>query len=108
VAFTAPVRIPIEIKRVDSRWFRLADALSADGLELTTAAPEELDGPLELRFQLPGDAQPIACRGRAEEMVVGEGDHQRAELRALRFLDLDDATRSRLQTYVQERLGLTA
>jgi len=108
VPVQAPVRIPVELVRSDARWFRLACAVGTDGLELSSAVPDELDGPLELRFQLPGDTQPIACRGRAEERVVGDGGDERAERRALRFLDLDEAQRARLQTYLQERLGLTA
>ena len=102
------MRIPIELERSGARWFRLAVAVGADRIDLSSAVPEELDGPLGLRFHLPGDPQPIVCRGRAEEVAVGGGEDEHAELRALGFLDLDEPTRARLQTYVQERLGLIA
>jgi hypothetical protein len=108
VSLTAPLRIPVELARDDDRWFRLALTVGVDGLELSSAIPDELDGPLALRFQLPGDAQPIACRARAEERVVGDDDDEHAARSALRFLDLDEATRARVQAYLQERLGLTA
>jgi hypothetical protein len=112
VSLTAPVRIPIEIERSGARWFRLAVAVGAERIDLSSPVPEELDGPLGLRFHLPGDPQPISCRGRAEEVIVPRnevtGEDEHAELSALGFLDLDEPTRARLQTYVQERLGLTA
>lgn len=108
MSLTAPVRIPIELERSGARWFRLAVAVGAEGIDLSSPVPEELDGPLGLRFHLPGDPQPIVCRGRAEEVVIGDGQDEHAERRALGFLDLDEPTRARLQTYVQERLGLIA
>jgi len=99
---TAPVRVPVELKRGSSsagsmdRWFRLAQGVSPDGLELTCAVPEELDGPLDLRFHLPGDPEPVLCRGRAVEVRIGEGDDERAERRGLAFVGLDETTRGRI------------
>ena len=105
MSLRAPLRVPVEIKR-ETRWFRLAHAVSTDGLSLDQAVPDELDGPLELAFHLPGDKEPLRCRGGAVEEIVGEGDAERSERRALRFLDLDEAGAARIQAYVQERLAL--
>jgi hypothetical protein len=109
---SAPVRVPVELQRESAsqmsgaRWFRLARAVAPDGIELTTPVPEELDGPLAVRFHLPGDPQAVTCRGRAVELTVGEGEDERAVLGAIHFLDLDEATRGRITSYVQERLGI--
>jgi hypothetical protein len=109
MSFHAPLRVPVELRR-GTRWFRLAHAVSVDGLALGSAAPEEADGPVEIAFVLPGAAEAIRCRARVEEQVVGEGEPSeelRAERRAIRFLDLDAQARARIQAYVEERLGLT-
>ena len=91
---SAPVRIPVELRAgARGRWFRLAHAVSVEGLELGAAAPEELDGPVEVAFHLPGDAEPIRCRARA-----------RAE--AVHFVQLDEPDGARIERYIQERLGL--
>jgi hypothetical protein len=109
MSFSAPVRVPVELTRPSrGRWWRLVHAVSSAGLTLGQAVSPELDGPLALEFYLPGDPQPIRCHGLAEELVVDADDHERAELRLLRFLDLDEAGRARIESYVQERLGLTA
>ncbi len=107
MSFSAPLRVPVELKgSSELRWFKLANEIWDRGLGLSAPVPEELDGPIELAFHLPGDPKPIRCRGRAEEVVVTYGEEERAERRELRFLDLDDASRARIEAYVQERLGL--
>ena len=102
----APMHVPVEILRRDgrTRWFRLATDISADALRLAHVLPEELDGPLAVAFHLPGDAVPVRCGGRAVEVVVGEGEEERAERRAIALSDLDEAARARITHYVTERL----
>jgi hypothetical protein len=90
---TAPLRIPVELTASDQRWFRLAIEVGEEGLGLSTPAPEELDGAIDVRFHLPGDARPILCHARV--------DHDR-----VRFLDLEATDRTRVTDYLQERLGL--
>ena len=103
MSFSAPLRVPVELKgSTELRWFKLAHEVWDRGLGLVAQVPEELDGPIALSFHLPGDPQPIRCHGVAEEVVLED----RAERRALRFLDLDDSSRARIEAYVQERLGL--
>jgi hypothetical protein len=109
MSLSAPLRVPVQLERPPlGRWWKLAHAVSDGGLTLGQGVSPELDGPLDVTFVLPGDGQPIRCRGRVEEVVVGDGEQERAELRWVRFLDLDDAGRARIETYVQERLGLIA
>ncbi len=83
----------------------MAHAVSVNGLTLGTPVPDDLEGPIEVAFVLPGGA-PLRCRGRVDEIVVGDGEEERAERRAIRFLDLDQDGAARIQAYVEERLGL--
>jgi hypothetical protein len=102
----APLRVPVALRR-GARWFRLAHAVAPDALELGCALPDELDGPIEVAFHLPGDREAVRCHGAAFEVVVGEGDLERAERRGVRLVDLDPEARTRIQKYIEERLGLT-
>jgi hypothetical protein len=101
----APLRVPVELL-AGARYFRLAHEVGEDGLLFGAAVPDVIEGPVQVRFHLPGDPQPIRCRARPGEVVVGEGHEERAERRAVRFLDLDEEGRARIETYVQGRLGL--
>ena len=105
----APMHVPVEILRRDgrTRWFRLTTDVSAESLRFAHVIPEELDGPLALAFHLPGDAVPLRVAGRAIEEVVGEGEDEHAERKAIVFVDLDEASRARITNYVHERLGLS-
>lgn len=89
---TAPVRVPVELRGA-SRFWRMAHAVAPEGIELGSDAPEELDGPVEIAFHLPGDSQAVRCKARVRE-------------RAVRFLDVDGDDRARIERYVKERLGI--
>src|SRR6185503_3578719 len=105
MSLRAPLRVPVELKRSpkDGRWFRLARGVGTDGLSLSSALPDEVEGPLQIRFHLPGSAE-VACHGEVTEEIVGDGDGEHAERRAVRFLDLDENSAARIQAYVTERL----
>src|SRR5271154_1370195 len=94
----AAMHVPVEILRRDGqdRWFRLSTHVGVDSLALAHVVPEELDGPLAIAFHLPGDTAPVRCGGRAIEEVVGEGEDERAERRAIALVDVDEATRARI------------
>src|SRR5262249_18158816 len=77
MAMRAPLCVPVELRR-GSRWFRLAAEVGTDGLGLSARAPEELIGPLEVAFHLPGDPRTVRCRARLDRAAV-----------ELTFLDLD-------------------
>ncbi len=103
----APLRVPVELGRDGcGRWFRLGTRVAVDGMSLSTAVPDEADGPLAVAFVLPGGGEPIRCRGRAVDELVGEGEEERAERRGVAFLDLDEAGRARIEAYITERLSL--
>jgi hypothetical protein len=105
MSLRAPLRVPVELKR-RNRWFRLAHAISVEGLTLGSPMPEEAEGPLEIGFHLPGSSARLSCHGEVVEEIVGEGEHERAERRGVRFLDLDETGAASIQAYVQESLGI--
>jgi hypothetical protein len=107
MSVVAPLRVPVEIRRGAPRWFRMAHEVSEQGLAFPRPLPEEADGPLEVAFQLPGDALPIRCAARAIELDPEEGaEHASgAELRrAVRFVGLAEVDRARIAAYVEERV----
>jgi hypothetical protein len=105
----APVNIPVEMRRGGrARWFRLATEIGERDLVIGHVAPESLDGPLDIAFHLPGDPAAIRCRGLLSEIVVGEGETERAERRLIDLIDLDQDARARITTYVTERLSIYA
>jgi hypothetical protein len=112
-SLSAPLRVPVELRLGDPalgapRWFRLTESLSVDGMELGHDLPDALDREPLVTLHLPGDRQPLSCRARVVETVVGEGDHERAARRALALVGLEEADRLRIQTYVHLRLGIVA
>ena len=104
----APMHVPVEILRRDghSRWFRLSTHVAVDAVALAHVVPDELDGPLAIAFHLPGDPAPVRAGARVLEEIVGAGEDEHAERRALALVDLDEASRARISQYVTERLGL--
>ena len=102
---TAPLRVPVELRRAGSgtatasgaaapRWFRTARGISVEGLRFAVSVPDDLDGPLEVRFHLPEDPAPVTAAARVEG----------AERRGARFLTLEAEARLRIARYVEERL----
>jgi hypothetical protein len=76
-------------------------------LRLAHVVPDELDGPLLIAFHLPGDGVVVRCAGRTLEEVVGEGEEEHAERRVIGLVDLDDGARTRIASYITDRLGLS-
>jgi hypothetical protein len=102
----APVNVPVELRHARlGRWFRMASAVGVEGLRLGQSVPEDLDGPLHIAFHLPGDRDPIGCHGRVVEEVVGSGEEERSERRGIAFIDLDEAGRARIQSYLTVTLN---
>lgn len=110
----APMHVPVELRHLaresrplgrDGRWFRLASAVSVEGLVLADVVPDELAGPLDVAFHLPGDREPVRCSGRPAQEVIGTGEDERSERSAVVFFDLDESGRARILNYVNERLG---
>lgn len=104
---TAPMHVPVELRRSGrGRWFRLTTAVAPNRLSLLHVLPDDVDGPLEVAFHLPGDRDAIRCRGRAAEELVGSGEDEHAERRAIE-IDVDETARARIEHYITERSGLS-
>ena len=106
MSVTAPVRIPVELRRRGgARWFRLARGVSEVGLVFGGPLPEELDGPIDVAFRLPDDDNPsdIQLTGRA--VSVETGDEAAPEQRlAIRFIKPAEESRARIARYVAARV----
>ena len=103
----APVAISIEIRAAgepDRRVFRLAAAVGEDGLRLKQPIPFDIGRPLEVRFLLPDDTEPLVLRA---ELALGdedgEGEHGGREVT---FVSAPGEARLRLHHYIADRLGL--
>jgi hypothetical protein len=115
MAVTAPLRVPVEIRRSGaggSRWFRLASGVSELGLVFPRALPAGCDGPLDVAFVLPGGDRRIELVARVVSIETGDtgGDAAsddeggRERLRALRFVAPDEDCRARIAGYVAARV----
>ncbi len=103
----APLRVPVEIRlgsRPPARWFRYAAGVSEGGLAFVRPLPEELDGAVDLAFQLPDDPLPITVRARLATDEERRDEEGRRVHRALRFIALDEASRARIAGYVEARV----
>src|SRR5580765_8154002 len=97
MAVTAPLRIPVEIRRrggarggLGERWFRLARGVSELGLQFARALPEACEGPLAVAFVLPDDDE-ARIELEARPVSVETGDEAAPEARlAVRFLSPDE------------------
>jgi len=88
----------------DRRAFRLAAAVSEDGLRLERPAPYEIGRPVELRFMLPDDPTVLSLRAEiALSDDDGEGEHGGRELA---FIEPGRDARQVIHRYVAARLGL--
>jgi hypothetical protein len=106
----APAAVPVEIRVLDvgdrtERVFRLTYALGEEGLLLTKPLPWEARRPVQLVWRLPGEDAQIDCTGLIQE-VRPEREDEDATPRAVAFVGLGEAERTRIRQYVQERMLL--
>ncbi len=119
MAVTAPLRIPVEIRRGPAvaaaankaapkvsgpRWFRTARGVSELGMHFGRALPEEADGPLTVSFVLPdGDDARLSLSARAVSVETGDEAEPEARL-AVRFIAPEDEPLARIARYVAARV----
>lgn len=107
----APLRVPVELRLAGSRarWFRLASAVSPEGLLFLRDLPEAIaegarDGrPVAVTFHLPEDEAPITLDARPVEAPPDRRD-DRPRTAAVRFLRPDEAAVLRITRWAQARL----
>ncbi len=106
----APVAVPIEIRALDvgprlDRVWRLTQSIGEDGILFARALPWEPRRPVRVTFRLPDDPVDLEATGVVEE-VRPEREDEDASVRAVAFAALDETTRRRIRSYVQERMFL--
>jgi hypothetical protein len=107
----APIRVPVELRRAARiRCFRMAHAISVEGLDFAVPVPETFDGPIDFRLHLPEDPVLLTGAGEVIEVVPEEepADPEEGEPRrlALRFSYLAEEARARVARYIEERLQI--
>lgn len=95
-------RIPVEMWVQEHRgtqevYFQRSANISAGGIYLDGTIPHPRGTIVQLKFTLPGQAEPIEIRGE----IVGEPDEKRLGMH-VKFVDLDQnpAVRERLREFV--------
>ena len=89
-----PVNLWIEAETGDELYFQRAANLSAGGAYFAQTVPQAPGTQVLLRFQLPGDAAEISCKGEivsAPEKGLGM---------SVRFLDLSEGDKGRIEQLI--------
>ena len=105
---SAPLSVPVELRRGEGgpRCFRIARAISEEGLSFARPVPDDFEGPIDVALTLPEDEERVTLVGRIVE-VPPETEDRPAERRAVRFVSPTEEARARIARYIQERLYLT-
>ncbi len=93
-------RIPVEtwVEESSDRelYFQRGANISVGGIFLQRTIPHTRGTVINLRFTLPGDASPVKVRGE----IVNVGDHADDLGMGVKFLDLDDDDRKRIESFI--------
>ena len=99
------VRLRVDARRDTSFFFGSTVNLSGGGMLLESPLDLAIGERVDLRFQIPGDPEPVVVRARAVR-TLGEGA---APLHGLEFEDLAEHERARIETFVRvHRIGTRA
>lgn len=98
-----PVELWVEAAAGDELYFQRMANLSVGGAFFAHTVPHEVGTIVQLRFELPGDPEPLACKGE----IVSARDEAGEPGMGVRFLELRPADRLRLEQLVEklEKLG---
>jgi CheY-like chemotaxis protein len=101
-AYRVPVQAPVEITLPDGRKAEgiLLD-LSETGMDVLTAEPQAVGGLLNFHFQLPDGSLEVQAHG---QVAWASPNGQTG----VRFLDLDDSAKDKLQIWLQAAAGVLA
>ena len=99
MAAPAPLRVPVELRRDRTRWFRLASAVSPEGLCFLRDLPEELGRRFTVSFHLPEDTEPIVAEAEVAE------EHREDRRRVVRFQRPEELRTDRIAGYQAGRAG---
>lgn len=94
-------RIPVEMWVEESTdrelYFQRGANISVGGIFLQRTIPHTRGTEINLRFTLPGDASPVKVRGE----IVNVGDHADDLGMGVKFLDLADGDRERIERFIE-------
>jgi uncharacterized protein (TIGR02266 family) len=91
-----PVEMWVEESNAEELYFQRSGNLSVGGIFLENTIPHPMGTQVELRFTLPGEAQPIKVKGRIVNVPDAGGFGM-----GVQFVDLDGATRERIHRFVE-------
>jgi hypothetical protein len=96
--------VPIEVRASRRRVFRLSHEVGEEGICLARPTPFERGEPVEVRWQLPSEEQPLTLRATVEG--IDDGDERSGGGRGLRFREPSREAREAVHRYIARRLGL--
>ena len=96
-----PVQIWVEEKTDRELYFQRSANLSRGGIYLENTIPHPVGTRVNLRFQLPGDAEKIEVKAEVAAAIAGEEEFGMG----LKFVELPDAIAERIQQYVARTSG---
>lgn len=97
----ASERIAVELWVEESTerelYFQRSGNISTGGMFLERTIPHAKGTVVNLQFTLPGDSQPFRVRGE----IVNVGDDEETLGMGVKFVDLDDGDRERLEAFIE-------
>jgi len=96
-----PVQIWVEEKTDRELYFQRSANLSSGGIYLENTIPHPVGTRVNLRFQLPGDADKIEVKAEVAAAIAGEEEFGMG----LKFVELAPGAAERIQQYVARTGG---
>ena len=91
-----PVQIWVEEKTDRELYFQRSANLSSGGIYLENTIPHPVGTRVNLRFQLPGDADKIEVKAEVAAAIAGEEEFGMG----LKFVELGDGVAEKIQQYI--------
>lgn len=96
-----PVQIWVEEKTDRELYFQRSANLSTGGIYLENTIPHPVGTRVNLRFQLPGDAEKIELKAEVAAAIAGEEEFGMG----LKFVDLDGGIAEKIKQYIARTSG---
>jgi uncharacterized protein (TIGR02266 family) len=96
-----PVQIWVEEKTDRELYFQRSANLSTGGIYLENTIPHPVGTRVNLRFQLPGEADKLEVKAEVAAAIAGEEEFGMG----LKFIDLDDGIAEKIKQYIARTSG---
>ena len=96
-----PVRIWVEEKTDRELYFQRSANLSTGGIYLENTIPHPVGTRVNLRFQLPGDAEKLEVQAEVAAAIAGEEEFGMG----LKFVDLGEGIADKIKQYIARTSG---